>query len=294
MKLARYIHSENEQLGVVDSDRVFPIPDSIFCGSMPTLLSQYSQLKPALENLTQHTSDSISLQEVQLLAPIPQPEKFIGVGLNYADHIAETGLKEPEFPTLFNKQSSCIAHPDAPVYRPHISDKLDYEGELALVIGQYCRNISVEDAPRAIAGFTIVNDVSVRDWQVKSPTWTLGKSFDSHGPMGPWIVTADSLDPHNLDLKTWVNNELRQHSNTRHLIFNCYQLVATLSAVCTLKPGDVIATGTCSGVGVKMKPRGYMKPGDRVTIEIEGIGQLSNPIEQEPEHNSFISPNPMS
>lgn len=294
MKLARYIHSENEQLGVIVSDNVFPIPNSIFCGSMPTLLSQYAQLKPALENLIQDTCDSISLKEVRLLAPISQPEKFIGVGLNYADHIAETGLKEPEFPTLFNKQSSCVTDPDAPIYRPHISDKLDYEGELALVIGQYCRNVSIEDAPQAIAGYTIVNDVSVRDWQIKSPTWTLGKSFDSHGPMGPWIVTADSLDPHNLGLKTWVNDELRQHSNTQHLIFNCYQLVATLSAVCTLKPGDIIATGTCSGVGVKMKPRGYMKPGDKVTIEIEGIGRLSNPIEQEPEHNSFISPHPVS
>ena len=187
-----------------------------------------------------------------------------------------------------------MTDPGAPIYRPHISDKLDYEGELALVIGQYCRNVSIEDAPQAIAGYTIVNDVSVRDWQIKSPTWTLGKSFDSHGPMGPWIVTADSLDPHNLGLKTWVNDELRQHSNTQHLIFNCYQLVATLSAVCTLKPGDIIATGTCSGVGVKMKPRGYMKPGDKVTIEIEGIGRLNNPIEQEPEHNSFISPKPMS
>jgi 2-keto-4-pentenoate hydratase/2-oxohepta-3-ene-1,7-dioic acid hydratase in catechol pathway len=294
MKLARYTDSGGEQLGIVHLDRIFPIPSDIFNGSMPELLSQYSQLKTTLQQLTDNNCDSRSLNSVQLLAPIPQPEKFIGVGLNYADHIAETGLETPTFPTLFNKQSSCVTNPDAPIYRPHISDKLDYEGELAFVIGQYCRNVSVEDAPQAIAGYTIVNDVSVRDWQIKSPTWTLGKSFDSHGPMGPWIVTADSLDPHNLELKTWVNDELRQHSNTRNLIFNCYQLVETLSSVCTLKPGDVIATGTCSGVGVKMKPRGYMKPGDQVTIEIQGIGRLRNPVEQESEHNSFISQHPVS
>ncbi|WP_428035868.1 fumarylacetoacetate hydrolase family protein [Amphritea sp.] len=294
MKLARFTHSAKEQLGIVEGQRIIPIPETVFSGSMADLLCDLQTVKPILEQLVQTAAASINLDQATLLAPIPQPEKFIGVGLNYADHVAETGLETPEFPTLFNKQSSCVTDPDAPIYRPNISDKLDYEGELALVIGQYCRNVSVADAPQAIAGYTIVNDVSVRDWQIKSPTWTLGKSFDSHGPMGPWIVTSDSLDPHNLELRTWVNDKLRQHSNTRHLIFNCYQLVATLSSVCTLKPGDVIATGTCSGVGVKMQPRGYMKPGDRVTIEIEGIGRLSNPVLQEPESNSFISKTPLS
>ncbi|MDO6562199.1 fumarylacetoacetate hydrolase family protein [Amphritea sp. 1_MG-2023] len=294
MKLARFIHSNKEQLGCVTEQQVIAIPETLFAGSMAELLSRFASLKAALEQLIETASQPLAIDDIQLLAPIAQPEKFIGVGLNYQDHIDETELAVPEFPTLFNKQSSCITHPGSPIYRPHVSDKLDYEGELALVIGQYCRNISEQDAAKVIAGYTIVNDVSVRDWQIKSPTWTLGKSFDSHGPMGPWIVTADSIDPHNLELKTWLNDELRQHSNTRHLIFNCYQLVATLSSVCTLKPGDIIATGTCSGVGVKMKPRGYMKPGDQITIEIENIGRLSNPILQEPEHNSFISPDPLS
>ncbi|WP_417222073.1 fumarylacetoacetate hydrolase family protein [Amphritea sp.] len=294
MKLARFKHAEKEQLGCVVAQQIIAIPETLFSGTMPALLNQFEVFKPQLEQLISTANSPLDLHQVQLLAPIPQPEKFIGVGLNYADHIAETGLAIPEFPTLFNKQSSCVTDPEAPIYRPHISDKLDYEGELALVIGQYCRNISAAQAPQAIAGYTIVNDVSVRDWQIKSPTWTLGKSFDSHGPMGPWIVTSDSIEPHNLDLKTWLNGELRQHSNTCHLIFDCYQLVATLSSVCTLKPGDVIATGTCSGVGVKMKPRGYMKPGDVVTIEIENIGRLSNPILQESENNSFISQRPVS
>lgn len=288
MKLARFVYSGQENLGIVHEDRVYPLPADQFPSTMQDLLYQFSDLKQALEQQLKSTEGSLTLDQIRLLAPIAAPEKFIGVGLNYADHIAETGLDTPDFPTLFNKQSSCVTDPEAPIFRPNISEKLDYEGELAIVIGKYCRNISADQAKDVIAGYTIVNDVSVRDWQIKSPTWTLGKSFDSHGPMGPWIVTADNIDPHNLELKTWLNEELRQQSNTRHLIFNCYQLIETLSSVCTLKPGDVIATGTCSGVGVKMKPRGYMKPGDRVTIEISGIGSLSNPVEQEPCSNSFI------
>ena len=288
MRLARYRFQDKVNLGIVDEPYIIPIPADRFPNNMPELLYQITDIQPELDRLLSDKRSATPLEQVTLLAPVPTPEKYIGVGLNYDDHIEETGLDKPTFPTLFNKQSSCVTDPEAPILRPNISEKLDYEGELALIIGKYCRNISAAQAREAIAGYTIVNDVSVRDWQIKSPTWTLGKSFDTHGPMGPWIVTADSIDPHNLELKTWVNEELRQHSNTRHLIFDCYELVATLSQVCTLKPGDVIATGTCSGVGVKMKPRGYMKPGDRVTIEIEGIGQLSNPVLQEPENNSFI------
>lgn len=283
MKLARFQHNEQTLIGMVEGDRVIPAClDPELPSDMTTLLAQG---EPALARLRAlaNAHDGIALSEVRLLAPIAKPDKFIGVGLNYADHIAETGLETPEFPTLFNKQNSCVIGPDDAIHRPRVSDKLDYEGELALVIGKRCRHVPYERAHEVIAGYTIVNDVSVRDWQIKAPTWTLGKSFDTHGPMGPWIVTADAVNPHNLDLKTWVNDELRQNSNTRHLIFDCYKLVETLSTVCTLEPGDVIATGTCSGVGVKMKPRGYMKPGDRVTIEIEGIGTLSNPVIEEPE-----------
>lgn len=290
MKLARFRYKQQIHHGIVHQDKLIPIPtDSEFPQTMPELLHQYSALKSKLEALTQHTDNAVQLEQAELLAPISAPEKFLGVGLNYADHIAETGLDRPDFPTIFNKQTSCIIGPESPIERPFLSDKLDYEGELAFVIGKHCRHVKAEQAHEVIAGYTIVNDVSVRDWQIKSPTWTLGKSFDTHGPMGPWIVTADSLDPHNLELRTWVNDELRQQSSTRHLIFDCFNLVETLSSVCTLKPGDIIATGTCSGVGVKMKPRGYMKPGDRVTVEIEGIGSLSNPVIQEQESHHFIS-----
>ena len=283
MKLARFRYNDQIHTGVIANDQAYTTgQDPALPTDMITLLGNLSDLKHNLQILTEKGT-GIPLTQIQLLAPVQHPEKFLGVGLNYADHIEETGLDTPEFPTIFNKQSSCVIGPGDEIHRPRVSEKLDYEGELALVIGKTCRHVPYDKAHTVIAGYTIVNDVSIRDWQIKAPTWTLGKSFDTHGPMGPWIITADEIDPHNLELKTWVNDELRQHSNTQHLIFDCYKLVETLSTVCTLKPGDVIATGTCSGVGVKMKPRGYMKPGDRVTIELESIGQLSNPVIEEPE-----------
>jgi 2-keto-4-pentenoate hydratase/2-oxohepta-3-ene-1,7-dioic acid hydratase in catechol pathway len=216
---------------------------------------------------------------------VPRPGKYLGISLNYADHIAETGRDKPEYPTFFTKQGTCvIAHGDA-IYRPKVSDKLDYEGELAFVIGKRCRHVPVDKAHQVIAGFTIANDVSVRDWQFRSPTFTLGKSFDTAGPLGPWIVTSDEIkDPHNLNLKTWIDDDKRQDSNTRHMIFNCYEIVAYLSQAMTLEPGDIIATGTPGGVGVKMTPRGYMKPGQMVSVEIEGIGTLTNSVIEEPDN----------
>lgn len=282
MKIATFSFHGKTGVGLVENNLVTPgWLDPDLPQEMKLLLEAGQEAQKKLTQL--QGKGDIPLAEVTLLAPVQNPQKFLGVGLNYADHIAETGLETPSFPTIFNKQSSCIVGPEAAIHRPKVSEKLDYEGELALVIGKQCRHVPKEKAAEVIAGFTIVNDVSVRDWQVKSPTWTLGKSFDTHGPMGPWLVTSDEIDPHNLELKTWVNDELRQHSNTRHLIFDCYQLVETLSTVCTLYPGDVIATGTCSGVGVKMKPRGYLKEGDRVTVEIEHLGSLSNPVIAEPD-----------
>ena len=150
-----------------------------------------------------------------------------------------------------------IAHDEA-IHRPIVSEKVDYEGELAFVIGKRCRHVALEKAHEVIAGNTIANDVSVRDWQIRSPTWMPGKSFNTHSPLGPWLITADEIsDPHNLNIKTWIDDELRQNSNTRHMIFNCYEMVAYLSQAMTLEPGDFIATGTPGGVGVKMKPLGY-------------------------------------
>jgi 2-keto-4-pentenoate hydratase/2-oxohepta-3-ene-1,7-dioic acid hydratase in catechol pathway len=226
----------------------------------------------------------IPLDAVQLEAPIVRPPKFLAVGLNYADHVAESGLEVPKIPMIFNKQSTCVVGPTDPFHLPRASHVLDYEGELGFVIGRRCRHVSRDDAADVIAGYLVVNDVSVRDWQLRVPTWMMGKSFDTHGPIGPWIVTPEELpDPHRLQLRTWVNGELRQESNTKELIFDCFSLVEHLSTAFTLEAGDIIATGTPSGVGIAMKPPKLLVAGDVVKIEIEGIGAIENRVINEPE-----------
>lgn len=286
MKLVTFIYKNTSQLGVIVNDEI------CLCHGAPNIpnniidfLIAGESAKQAMQKLIEGEGKRIPLADVILLAPVPKPGKFLGIALNYADHISETKLETPEYPMFFTKQSTCVIGNQAAIHRPLVSEKLDYEGELAFVIGTRCRHVAADKASQVIAGYTIVNDVSVRDWQFRSPTWTLGKSFDTHGPMGPWIVTADEIkDPHHLMLKTWVDDDLRQSSNTQQMIFNCFQIVEYLTKVMTLEPGDVISTGTPSGVGVKMKPRGYMKPGQQVTIEIEGIGTLSNPVIEEPKN----------
>jgi 2-keto-4-pentenoate hydratase/2-oxohepta-3-ene-1,7-dioic acid hydratase in catechol pathway len=216
------------------------------------------------------------------LAPPVRPAKFVAVGLNYADHAAEVNLGRPEYPALFSKLASCVNAPYGDIERPIVSEQLDYEGELAFVIGRRCRHVRREDAHEVIAGYAIVNDVSVRDYQLRTPSWMLGKSFDTHGPIGPWIVIDDDLDPHTLNIRTTVNGEVRQQSNTSQLIFDCFELVEVLSDACTLEPGDVVTTGTPSGVGMVSTPPKWLVPGDVVRIEIEGIGTIENRVVQEP------------
>ena len=167
-------------------------------------------------------SGRLALADVRLRAPVVRPPKFLAIGLNYADHVKESGLEPPAVPVFFNKQATCVAGPFDPIHLPRVSPLLDYEGELAFVIGRRCRHVPRDRAHEVIAGYLVVNDVSVRDWQLRTPTMTMGKSFDTHGPMGPWLVTPDEIgDPHALELRTWVNGELRQHSNTRHLMYDC-------------------------------------------------------------------------
>ncbi len=282
MKLVTFLHNNKTFTGAVVDDQIVPSASA----SMIELL--HSGLD-ALQNKIDSGKDRIDLVDVELLAPVPRPGKFFGVGLNYADHIAETGMEKPEYPTIFNKQITCVIGPGQPIHLPRVSEKLDYEGELGFVIGKRCRHVTREQAKQVIGGYLICNDVTIRDWQARSETWTLGKSFDTHGPTGPWIVTPDEIgDPHNLAIKTWVNTEQRQSSNTNQLIFDCYYLVEYLSTVMTLEPGDIVATGTSSGVGVKMKPRGYMKAGDVVRVEIEKIGALENPVINEPGDTRFV------
>jgi 2-keto-4-pentenoate hydratase/2-oxohepta-3-ene-1,7-dioic acid hydratase in catechol pathway len=284
MKLARFTHNNATRLGVVVDDSIFDL------GAIPELprdmVAFLSAGKDALERARTAVRDkvrSLPLKEVTLEAPVAHPPEFLAIGLNYADHVAESGMKQPEFPMFFNKQATCVNAPFAPIHRPRVSEALDYEGELGIVIGKRCRHVPRARAHEVIAGYLIVDDVSVRDWQRRAPTMTLGKSFDTHGPIGPWIVTTDEMtDPHKLELRTWVNGELRQHSNTKHLIFDCFAQVETLSTVCTLLPGTIISTGTPGGVAAAMKPPKWLKAGDVVKIEIEGIGSIEHKVIEEP------------
>ena len=275
VRVGRFEHEGRVSTGVVRDGEVLAVPQP-----MEALLAAGPE---AIARLEDTGGAGVPLADVRLLAPVPRPPKFLAIGLNYADHVAEADLETPAFPHVFTKLSSCVAGPYDDVERPRVSDQLDYEGELGFVIGRRCRHVARADAPGVIAGFLVVDDVSVRDWQTRTPQWTLGKSFDTHGPIGPWLVTPDEVgDPHTLELRTWVNGELRQRSNTRHLIQDCYALVEILSTVCTLEPGDVVATGTPAGVGLLMDPPRLLEPGDVVRVEIERIGAIENRVVAEP------------
>jgi 2-keto-4-pentenoate hydratase/2-oxohepta-3-ene-1,7-dioic acid hydratase in catechol pathway len=290
MKLATFTHAAATRIGVVDGDTVVDLAKT--APDLPREMLAFLQAGPAALEAAGRASRSaqrLPLADVRLEAPVARPPKFLAVGLNYADHVAESGLETPAFPTIFNKQSTCVVGPRDPVHLPSVSPMLDYEGELGIVIGRRCRHVTRQDAAKVVAGYVVVDDVTVRDWQFRIPTWTMGKSFDTHGPIGPWIVTADELrDPHRLSLRTWVNGELRQSSNTRELIFDCFTLIEHLSTAFTLEPGDVISTGTPGGVGMGMKPPHLLAVGDVVRIEIEGIGEIENAVIAEPSDTARI------
>jgi 2-keto-4-pentenoate hydratase/2-oxohepta-3-ene-1,7-dioic acid hydratase in catechol pathway len=219
------------------------------------------------------------LGNVQLLAPIPRPGKLICVGLNYRDHAQETGAQIPKVPTIFNKFHTAVIGPGASVVLPKVSKAPDYEAEFAFVIGSGGRNIAAEDWQKHVFGYTLVNDVTARDYQRATSQWLMGKTFDTFAPMGPWIITADEIaDPHDLDIQMEINGEILQDSNTRELIFKIPDLIAFLSSVFTLEPGDVVSTGTPAGVGFARKPPRYLHPGDQMTVRISGIGELQNPV----------------
>ena len=286
MKLCTFLRDAVPLVGVVTDDGIVDLSESA-----PELPAEMTALlaagEPALRRAAAAASAArarIPLGSLRLAPPILRPPKFLAVGLNYADHVAEAGLETPKLPTIFNKQSTCVAGPTDPVHMPRVSSALDYEGELGFVVGRRCRHVPREHAHEVIAGYLVVNDVSVRDWQLRVPTWTMGKSFDTHGPIGPWITTGDEVgDPHGLRVRTWVNSELRQDSSTKNLIFDCFAIVEHLSTAFTLEPGDVVATGTPGGVGIAMKPPKLLSIGDVVRVEIEGLGTLENRVVAEPD-----------
>lgn len=292
MRLATFTYRETTRIGIAVGDELVDLSAAApaLPREMKAFLSAGTEVLEEARNAVAASGHRLALKDVKLEAPVQEPQKFLGAGLNYADHIAETGMEKPKFPTFFNKQSTCVNAPFDPVWLPRGEKPFtDYEGELAFVIGKRCRRVPKNRAHEVIAGYTIVDDVSVRNWQRWAVTMTLGKSWDTHGPMGPWIVTPDEIsDPHNLDLKTWVNGELRQNSNTKHLIFDCFDMVETLSKAFTLLPGDVISTGTPSGVGVAMDPRQFLNSGDVVRIEVAEVGTIEHTFVDEPEDTSRL------
>lgn len=284
MPLAVFSHGGARRLGKVSGDSVIDL--SVAAPDLPATVIDFLKAgAPALERFRSVASDGpgrIPLHEVQLHAPVPNPEKYLAIGMNYSDHGAEArqlGLDVPEYQLWFNKQVSCITGPFDDVVHPKVTEKMDYEAELAVVIGRECRYVTADEAPSVIGGYMVANDVSARDWQLRTSTMTLGKSFDTHGPIGPWLTLAHEIgDPHRLAIRMLVNGEVRQNADTSQLIHNIYEQIAYLSQVMTLKPGDILATGTPSGVGVARKPPVFLQPGDVMRVEIEGLGHIENRV----------------
>ena len=286
MKLVTFTQGGKTRIGAVVGEDIvdFSADGNTLPGDMLGFLEQGQAAMSQAQALCTAGRGRIALASAKLEAPIRRPPKILAVGLNYRDHVEETGLPLPKVQMIFNKQATSVCGPGDGIHRPKDSDHLDYEGELGIVIGKRCRRVPKDKAAQVIAGYTIINDVSVRDWQMRSATTTMGKSWDTHCPMGPYIVTTDEVtDPHILDLKTWVNGELRQNSNTKNLIFNCFDIIEHLSTAFSLEPGDVIATGTPSGVILGMDPKIWLKPGDVVRIAIDKLGVLENPGIAEPQ-----------
>jgi 2-keto-4-pentenoate hydratase/2-oxohepta-3-ene-1,7-dioic acid hydratase in catechol pathway len=283
MKLCSFATSAGmPALGVVEDDEIVDLSGAGVPAEPAAALAEAG--RNGLEKVASG-APRLPLADVRLLAPA-RPRKYLAIALNYADHIAEMGMEAPEVPVFFNKQVTCVVGPGAEVHMPKVSTFLDYEAELAIVIGKRCRHVPVERAHEAIAGYTCANDVSVRDWQGRAQTMTIGKSFDTHGPLGPWLVTPDEVgDTQDLRIRCFVNDEMRQDASTAEMVFDCLQQVSHLSEAFTLEPGDVIATGTPSGVGIGRQPirDNLLKVGDTVRVEIERVGELVNMVVEEPE-----------
>lgn len=278
MKLARFTVDGRTRLGKVVGDQVIDISAAVpdVGGSMRLLLDQLDAVRGAIEAVD---APSFALAQVTLEAPIADPQKYLAIGMNYQDHADEAAAAGKPVPTSqlwFNKQVSCINGPFSDVEVPSSApDMVDYEAEMGVVIGKRCRHVSREDARSVIAGYCVVNDVTARDWQFRSPTFTLGKSFDTHGPIGPWITTDDEIaDPHALTMTLELNGEVRQQSSTGKMIYDIYEQIAYLTEVMTLEPGDLIATGTPAGVGIAGNR--FMKEGDVVRVSIDGLGAIEN------------------
>ena len=282
MKLARYDDGHGTHLGVVDGNEIRTL--DALSSDFPTMMALIEAGDAGLAKVRAHLATApaaVSLDSVRLLAPVERPAKFLAIGMNYRKHAEEArrlGAAVPEMQFWFNKQTSCVSGPFDPIERG-VSEQVDYEAELGVVIGKHAKGVSEADAASVIFGYLVVNDVSARDWQKHSPTFTMGKSFDTHGPIGPWIVTADEVpNPHDLELRCYVNGQERQSTNTGDLIHNIWQQIAYLTTAFTLEPGDILATGTPSGVGIARNPPVFLQSGDVVRCEVHGIGAIENKV----------------
>lgn len=282
MRLATFTHhsvrSGAPTVGVVDGDGATVLPHPA-APPMAELVDN-DDLRAALGR---PAPEPVAVAAVTMLSPVPRPGKVLAVGRNYAAHAAEMSRElvgdASTFPTVFNKQTTAVTGPFGPIRIPAVSDHVDYEGELGVVIGRHARAVHAADAMDFVAGFLVADDVSVRDWQARSPTFTLGKSFDTHCPLGPWIVTPDEAgDPAALVVRTWVNGELRQEGRCGEMVHDAEHLIEVISTATTLEPGDVILTGTPAGVGAAFDPPKWLRPGDVVRVEIDGIGAIENPV----------------
>ncbi len=286
MQLVTYATGGDVAVGVLDGAIVVPIRNVV--GEAPAdmigVVEAGAALLDRIDSGLANVSDRLELSEVDLLPAIPRPPKILCLGLNYAEHAAEGGHDLPDYPSVFMRAATSLVAHGAPVLRPRVSDQLDYEAELAVVIGKRCHDTPEADALSYVFGYTLLNDVSVRDFQRKTTQWTMGKNFDATAPMGPAIVTADELPPgaDGLGIRTRLNGKTVQNASTDQMVFKVPRIISLVSQVMTLEPGDVIATGTPSGVGHARKPPLWMKPGDVIEIEVDGIGTLANPVADAP------------
>jgi len=282
LKLLRYDNAGTPTVGAVRDDRIVSLVP--LAAQYPTMLSIIAAGDAGLKTVREFVKtapDSVPLAGARLLAPIERPGKFLAIGMNYAKHLEEAdklGVARSKHQVWFNKQTTCLSGPYDPI-EPGPTEKLDYEVELGLVIGKRAKNVTQDAALDYVFGYFVANDVSARDFQFHSQTMMMGKSFDTHGPIGPWIVTADEVpDPQNLALRCLVNGEQRQSNTTAGMIHSVRAQIAYLTSAFTLEPGDLIATGTPEGVGVGMEPQVFLKPGDVVRCEIDGIGAIENTV----------------
>lgn len=279
------LEDDGPRTGLVVGDEVVDLCDPAvgLPASLVDLLALGDDAEAALRGAPASGARRLDLSTARLGAPVLRPPAFLGIARNYGDHLREMGAERPTSQTWFAKLVTCVLGPGGAIEVPVASAQVDYEGELAVVIGRLCRHVPVDRALEVVAGYTVVNDVSVRDWQRRTPTMLEGKSFDTHGPMGPWLVTADEVaDPQRLTVRTRVNGELRQDGSTADMVFTCAEMIAHLSTAATLEPGTVLATGTPAGVGAASDPPRWLVAGDTVSVEVGGVGVLTNPVVDEP------------